>query len=188
MCSNACLRLPGYNVLQSVIKGRPPNSFTKSATAFTYCGRIEARQPSSPKCILMATNLPFISIVSMPARRQSFCNFCKLFVPTGHRKSVKYTFAFSILFPPSKKKRYILFIIALRVSYKSTIVRESSSTSFGAICTLPIFNVAAMEQALSYSLFLDFAPHFLHVFLEDLMLVHGHLRIENIADCHVDKS
>ena len=32
-CSNAFLRLPGYNVLQSVKNGFPPNSFTTSATA-----------------------------------------------------------------------------------------------------------------------------------------------------------
>lgn len=38
-------------VLQSVKKGRPPNSLTTSATALTYCGRSEARQPSSPKWV-----------------------------------------------------------------------------------------------------------------------------------------
>ena len=33
-CSSACLRLPGYRVFASVRNGRPPISFTRSATAF----------------------------------------------------------------------------------------------------------------------------------------------------------
>ena len=89
MCSSACLRLPGYSVLQSVRNGRPPCSFTRSATHFAYCGRRYARLPSSPKCILIATNLFSMSMSLMPAARQRRRSFSVMLVPTGQRKSVK---------------------------------------------------------------------------------------------------
>ena len=69
MCSSAFFRLPTYSVLQSVRKGLPPSSLTTSATARAQLGRRKLRLPSSPKWILMATNLLSKSIWSMPARR-----------------------------------------------------------------------------------------------------------------------
>ena len=92
MCSSACLRLPGYSVLQSVRNGRPPCSLQMSATHFAYCGRRYARLPSSPKCILMATNLFSMSMSLMPAARQRRRSLSVMLVPTGQRKSVNQTF------------------------------------------------------------------------------------------------
>ena len=45
--------------------------------------------PSSPKCILIATNFPSISMSLIPAAIQSFFSLSSWLVPTGHRKSVK---------------------------------------------------------------------------------------------------
>ena len=89
ICSGALRRLPGYRVLQSVRKGMPPCSLTRSATTFAYWGRRNAMLPSSPKCILMATNLPSMSIFLMPAAVQSVFSFCSRLTPTFTRKSVK---------------------------------------------------------------------------------------------------
>ena len=67
MWSRAFFRPPTYRVLQSVRKGLPPRSFTKSATVLAQLGRRKARLPGSPKCSLMAVNLPSKSIWPIPA-------------------------------------------------------------------------------------------------------------------------
>ena len=90
MWSRAFFRPPMYRVLQSVRKGLPPWLFTRSATARAQLGRRYARFPGSPKCILMATYLPSISMSPKPAVISSRASFWGRFSrQLGQRKSAK---------------------------------------------------------------------------------------------------